>query len=1137
MASIELTPKPLPGGPRRLRGRLGFLSSLMSGRARSHAERARESLKTNLAILKAQQDATLDGILVVDPEGKILSYNRRFTEIWGIPNEVAQRGDDAELLKYAFSAVAEWDEFIAKVEHLYAHPLESRADDTIELNDGRILSRSTVPVLAEGAVAGRAWYFRDITESHRAATLQAALFRISEMTHASKDLEDLYQRIHEIVGQLMDATNFYIAVYDGETNTVSYPYFVDQFDPRPTAGEPARGLTGYVLRTGNALLADPVAFQKLVEQGEVEDIGSPSVDWLGVPLCADDRVYGILGVQSYDESVRYGARERDILLFVSQHVANAIARRQHHEDLRESEQRYRQMFENNRAVKLLIDPTDGRILDANRAACDFYGYALEDLKQKSIKDINTLPPDEVSAEMQAVAAKKRSYFRFRHRLASGEIRDVEVHSGPLELRGKTLLFSIVNDVTERATAEQALRDSEKKYRFIVDLAPVAIYQSSWSGRVLTANTAMARMLGYDSPDELLKLDMGREVYFDPNERAALIEKHKERGSAADLEVRWRKRDGTPIWVQLSAHAITNRETERTYFEGFAFDITERKKAEQTLQKQSAAIETSIDGVTVLDDRGRVTYANDAFRRLFGYATRDEVLGERWTAFLEPSERRRFFVEILPEFTQNRGWRGETIGCKRNGLHFPQEISATAIGDGSTVCIVRDITERTYAEEQIKHLAYHDALTGLPNRLLFKDRLTVALSHAQRERRSVAVLFIDLDRFKVINDSLGHNVGDYLLQAVAGRIQSCLRESDTVARLGGDEFTILLSDLAKSDDAAYIARKILESVRLPFHISDRELYVTTSIGISLFPDDGLLAETLIKNADTAMYQAKELGRDNSQLFNATINAKALERLAVENGLRKAVINEEFVVYYQPIFDLRNGRIHGMEALLRWQHPTLGLIQPNDFIPVAEGTGLMVPIGLWALRTAAMQAQQWTLKGFNNLTLAVNLSVCQLQQPDLIERVKEVLEETGLPPKRIELEITESTAMQRPEQSIATLEELKKLGIRISLDDFGIGHSSLSYLKRFPIDTLKIDQSFVRDMTADPDTAAIVTAIIAMGHMLRLSVTAEGVETEAQRAFLTAHRCDQMQGFLFRPPLPTEEFETLLVEHNRAIHQWR
>jgi len=589
-----------------------------------------------------------------------------------------------------------------------------------------------------------------------------------------------------------------------------------------------------------------------------------------------------------------------------------------------------------------------------------------------------------------------------------------------------------------------------------------------------------------------------------------------------------KKDGGEITVLLSVTALRRDDGWLTGFLHVANDVTERKQAEETLRKQSAAMTASMDGIGIVNERLEFTVVNDALAKLYGYADPQSMIGLPFHALYEPATYERFTNTILPIVHQRGRWRGEAPGLRHDGLTFPQEISISAIQGGGLVCVVRDITERTYAEEQIKHLAYHDALSGLPNRLLFKDRLTVAISHAQRDRAKLAVLFLDLDRFKVINDSLGHNIGDQLLQAVAARVQSCVRESDTVARLGGDEFTILLGHLPHGEDAALVAQKIIDAVRYPFHIEGREFFMTTSIGISLYPDDGIDAETLIKNADTAMYQAKEQGRDNYQLFNAFINAKALQRIALEHGLRKALANQELAVYYQPIFDFRTGRISGMEALLRWNHPTLGMIPPAVFIPLAEAIGVMIPIGTWALRTACAQAKAWQDAGFRMLSLAVNLSVCQLQQPDLLQRVREVIEETGLPARMLELEITESSAMQNPENSVRTLYELKKLGVRISLDDFGTGHSSLSYLKRFPIDTLKIDQSFVHDITHDPDTAAIVTAIIAMAHSLRLKVIAEGVEFTEQSTFLKRYSCDQMQGYLIKAPVPVDRFTDLLAK---------
>jgi diguanylate cyclase (GGDEF)-like protein/PAS domain S-box-containing protein len=1257
----EATPR--EGSPL-LDARSRFARQAVSLRKRNR----RSSLQTTIGILRAQQEAIPDGILVVDLQGNVLSYNRRFLEIWGIPDEAAAKGNDNELLGFASEAVADWDQFIDLVNHLYNHPDEARSGDSITLKDGRVLSRATVPVLSDGRVTGRAWYFREATEQQRAEVLQTALFRIAQLSREGGDLDQFYAAVHGVIGKLMDATNFYIAEYDSKRGVMRFPYFVDQFDA-PEQLPPGRGLTAYVLRNGEPLLCRPADFALLVASGEVESVGAPSLDWLGVPLKTGDHTWGVMGIQTYDERTRYTDKDKEILVFVSQHVASAIEQRRKDEALRDSEHRYRQMFENNRAVQLLLDPQNGAIVDANMAAADFYGYSIDELRAMRIWDINVWGEERVRAEMENARSQQRSYFVFRHMRANGEIRDVEVHSGPIDIGGRQLLYSIIHDVTERKRAEQALLQSEEKYRNIFNYASAGIYQSTVDGRLITANSTMARILGYTSVEELLGVDMAQDIYFDPSLRAALIEEFEPLGHASDYEMLWKKKDGTPIWVQLNAHAVKSAEG-TLYFEGFVYDVTERKRTEQSLasanaqrkavldaatrvsviatdpdgtitvfnsgaermlgytalemigrrsllelhlhhelaqqaaglsrelgrriegfdvlalraanlgleerewtyvkkngesmtvlvsvtalraengaitgflhvgtditerkraeellRKQSAAMTASMDGIAILDEGYRFTYLNDALAKLYGYPSQLAMLGIPLNDLYEQEEIERFAREVLPMVRREGRWRGEANGRRLDGSIFPQEISLTSIDGGGMVCVVRDITERTYAEEQIKHLAYHDALTGLPNRLLFKDRLTVALSHAQRDRKRLAVLFLDLDRFKVINDSLGHNVGDQLLQAVAERIETSVRESDTVARLGGDEFTLLLSQLNQSEDAAPIAEKLLESLRQVFHLEGREFMITTSIGISLYPEDGTDAETLIKNADTAMYQAKEQGRDNCQLFNAFVNAKALKRIGLEHGLRRALQNGEMAMHYQPIYDFRAGRITGMEALLRWTHPELGPVPPSVFIPLAEATGVMTPIGEWAMRTACGQAKAWHDAGFRHLSLAVNLSVTQLQQPDLLSRVESILEDTGLEARLLELEITESSAMQSPETSIRTLYDLKKLGVRISLDDFGTGHSSLSYLKRFPIDTLKIDQSFVRDITSDPDTAAIVTAIIAMAHSLRLKVIAEGVEFSEQANFLKRYACDQMQGYLIRPPVAAAQFLDLLSQ---------
>jgi diguanylate cyclase (GGDEF)-like protein len=446
-----------------------------------------------------------------------------------------------------------------------------------------------------------------------------------------------------------------------------------------------------------------------------------------------------------------------------------------------------------------------------------------------------------------------------------------------------------------------------------------------------------------------------------------------------------------------------------------------------------------------------------------------------------------------------------------------------IGIGMVTCLLEDEREAlVLASEQIEHLAYHDSLTGLPNRAMFLDRLIIALSRAERRHQKIGVLFIDLDRFKEINDSLGHTVGDQLLKLVAERLRTTTRETDSLARFGGDEFTLMLDDLSDMDDGTHVAQKIIESLRVPFHVGEHELFVSGSVGLSFYPDDGGDADTLVRNADTAMYRAKEQGRDSYQLYAPAMNVRALERLALEQMLRKAITNGEFVLHYQPLIHIeRDHKVFGVEALVRWNNPELGLVAPSHFIAAAENSGLIIPIGAWVLKEACQQAAAWTRSLGVRLIVSVNLSARQFQQPTLIDEVREALAESDLDPRQLELEITESSAMQNAENTARTLRALKRIGVRISMDDFGTGYSSLSYLKRFPIDTLKLDQSFVRDIVTDSDDGAIATAVLAMGHSLSLEVIAEGVEKEDQLQYLRERGCRRFQGFLFSAPLPPEE----------------
>ncbi|MCZ6679061.1 MAG: EAL domain-containing protein [Candidatus Poribacteria bacterium] len=450
-----------------------------------------------------------------------------------------------------------------------------------------------------------------------------------------------------------------------------------------------------------------------------------------------------------------------------------------------------------------------------------------------------------------------------------------------------------------------------------------------------------------------------------------------------------------------------------------------------------------------------------------------------------------------------------------------------------VRVVRYAIERKATEKHLAQLARYDSLTGLANRALFMDRLPPALARANRANQMVALMFLDLDRFKTVNDTLGHDVGDLLLQAVAERLKGCLRQMDTVARLGGDEFTLILEGLSHAEDAVTVAEKILQVMAPPFILKNHEVFVSPSIGITIYPHDGDNIEDLMKSADTAMYHAKEGGRNTYQFYTKDMNLHTVDRLTLESDLRRAVEREEFLLHYQPQFSLNTGEVTGVEALIRWHHPERGLVAPSQFIPLAEETGLIIPIGEWVLRAACVQNKAWQAAGFPPVRVAINLSARQFWDKRLFETVAEVLEDTGLNPRYLGLEITEGSAMQDVDYTISASQMLKEIGVQLSVDDFGTGYSSLSYLKRFPIDMLKIDRSFVMDIPADSDDVAITTAIIALAHSLGLKVIAEGVETEDQLQFLRSLQCDEAQGFLFSRPLPAEEVTKLLSQPHHLL----
>ncbi len=567
---------------------------------------------------------------------------------------------------------------------------------------------------------------------------------------------------------------------------------------------------------------------------------------------------------------------------------------------------------------------------------------------------------------------------------------------------------------------------------------------------------------------------------------------------------------------------------------------ERKIMEEVLfeQKERAQITLNCigDAVVCTDVAGQITFLNQVAEQITGW-TLLEAAGrpmpevfrilDVWSGVSSVNTAEIAILRIRAVHLPSN-----CILLRRDGSQIPIEHSIAPIHDragqaNGAVVVFRDVSAAQAMARQITHSAEHDFLTGLPNRMLLNDRIGQAIAMTQREMMPLAVLFLDLDGFKHINDSLGHPIGDQLLQSIAKRLVDCVRVSDTVSRQGGDEFVVLLAQAEHSEDAATIANRILRAVAEPHFIGQRDLHVTTSIGVSVYPDDGVDAETLIKSADTAMYQAKENGRQNFQFFKPAMNARAVERQFIEESLRRALERQEFTLHFQPKISLTTGAITGAEALLRWTHPTRGAMPPAQFIPIAEDSGLIVPIGRWVLRQACAQSRAWTTAGLPPVSIAVNVSAMEFRDESFLEGRSVILRETGLDPEFLELELTETVLMKRVESTAVILQLLRKRGVRVAVDDFGTGYSSLSYLRRFPIDSLKIDQSFVRQITTGGDDVAIVSAVINMARSLKLRVIAEGVETQEELEFLQAQSCDEAQGYLFARPMPAAQFASLLA----------
>ena len=684
-------------------------------------------------------------------------------------------------------------------------------------------------------------------------------------------------------------------------------------------------------------------------------------------------------------------------------------------------------------------------------------------------------------------------------------------------------FILLNKKMKNRLEGMESHDSSRK---VFEGSWLAVFRATRDGHIHDCNNAFCRIFGYTSREDLLK-EWAGDVHWND---LIPFNDLQFTNSLSNFERCLRRKDGGVVWISGTAQILSSKVGSGPVIEGAITDISERKHAEERLQnsenKYRMLFEQSADAILLMDEKGFLD-CNFAALKMFGHEAGAEMIHP---ADISPSSQpdgtpsRVAAEQKIAAAFRNGQERFEWLHQRKNGNVFPAEVCLTRLtlnGQPKLMATVRDITERKLAEERVQFLAYYDALTALPNRSLLHDRLSKALASARRQNGKVALLFLDLDRFKVINDSLGHSLGDLLLQEVADRLRGYAREQDTVARLGGDEFLIVLTSVKDIHHAAVAAERLMDVMIAEFFIQGHPLSINCSLGISIFPEHGTDAETLIKNADAAMYSAKDAGRNNFQFFTDEMNTQVLERLTLENSLRSALDKKELFLMYQPQMNIVTGQITGLEALLRWQHPELGLVSPDKFIRIAENCGLMGQIGEWVLNQACSQARQWQNDGLPLVQVAVNVSAVQFRQKGFCDVIKKVLHETGLAPQYLELELTESLLLANADVTLAVIQELRSMGLKLAIDDFGTGYSSFSYLRQFQVSKLKIDRSFIRDVAVNFDDAAITAAIISMAKSLRLRVIAEGVDNEAQMSFLRANQCDEIQGYYFSKPLTPEK----------------
>ncbi len=774
----------------------------------------------------------------------------------------------------------------------------------------------------------------------------------------------------------------------------------------------------------------------------------------------------------------------------------------------------------------------GRLLQANKTAVALFGYSQDELLNLRIEE---LMPERFRHEHLGY---RTSYFDSpkKRAMENSDVLHIVTKMGaeiPVEISlsyfkegNENIAVATIRDISVRKHQEAAIKLSQKRLAEAQRIAKLG----SWSMDLTTGETIWSKEV-YSilrQPKEItpsLELYLSLSCDTEMDELNEVISSLKKTQNSYNLIRKLCFGNGDTCYVREEGEVSRDPDGRVTHAVGTIRDITDSVKTREKLEQAAVVFEHTSDAVLITNTEHKIIAINHAYSRISGYSEA-ESLGQDAGFTKSGQHDENFYHEMREQLEQTGSWQGEIWDRRKDGEIYPKWLSINSVRNDRGamryyVGVFSDISHIKSTEDKLRHLALHDSLTGLPNRLSFNDQLERALHHAKRNEQGVAVLFLDLDRFKTINDSLGHPIGDALLIEVASRLKSCLRNEDVIARLGGDEFTIIMEDILTPEDAAKVSEKIIHALSAPVDLDGHQFYITTSIGISLFPEDGGSVTELVKNADAAMYRAKESGRNRYEFYSSELADAAVERLELEGELRQAISNQEFSLYYQPQFNIQTGEITGAEALIRWHHPERGIISPDQFIPVAEETGLINQIGEIALHKACIQLSRWRKKGWNLPKVSVNVAGQQIHSGQLLGLVKEALSLANLPPNALEVELTETTLMEKTDLTINTLSKLRDLGVTISIDDFGTGYSSLSYLKTLPIQRIKIDRSFVQDIPEDSNDMAITKAIIALSRNLQLDVIAEGLESEEQEVFLLAEGCVEAQGFLFSKPLPAKE----------------